>query len=63
MKCHLQVQQGNMAKAVRPDFKINAKVGDNINFEIVFSLFKSPTKANTLSAKVDIVDLAILMKD
>ena len=55
--------EGNMAKAVRPDFKINAKVELVITstFETVFSLFKSPAKANTLSAKVDIVDLAILM--
>jgi hypothetical protein len=50
-------------KGHKPDFKISAKVCDNINFEIVFGLFKSPAKANTMSAKVDIVDLAHLMKD
>ena len=50
-------------KGRKPDFKVSAKVCDNINFEIIFGLFKSAAKANTVSAKVDIVDLAIMMKD
>ncbi|CAH1768847.1 12131_t:CDS:2, partial [Entrophospora sp. SA101] len=47
----------------KPDFNVAIRLCDHNYFEILFGLFKSPKKANTKSASIDLVDLGNVMKD
>ncbi|KAF0540337.1 hypothetical protein F8M41_006423 [Gigaspora margarita] len=47
----------------RPDFLFTIDLNGCDKFEIVFGLFKSPSKANSLLVNIDLVNLGVLMKD
>ncbi|CAG8650566.1 1333_t:CDS:10, partial [Funneliformis mosseae] len=46
----------------RPDFMLTIDLNGYNKFEILFGLFKSPSKANSQLVNVDLVDLGVLMK-
>ncbi|CAJ0627411.1 7427_t:CDS:2 [Entrophospora sp. SA101] len=47
----------------RPDFMLTIDLNGYNKFEILFGLFKSPSKGNSQLVNVDLVDLGVLMKD
>ncbi|CAG8733456.1 8765_t:CDS:2 [Dentiscutata erythropus] len=47
----------------RPDFMFTIDLNGNDKFEIVFGLFKSPSKANSQLVNIVLVNLGVLMKD
>ncbi|CAJ0749640.1 12099_t:CDS:2, partial [Entrophospora sp. SA101] len=46
----------------KPDFLVAVDISGDIKYEILFGLFKPPFKTSTL-INVDLVDLAVMMKD
>ena len=54
-------RKGN--KGHRPDFQVSCNIQGEKKVEVAFGLFKSPARCSPVYANVDIVDLAVLMKD